>query len=192
MKTFFLHLVIFVITVSILGSCKQEPVELEIIPLSLKRVDYNGNELIIDGYYSFEYTTNENITYVQIYFLYENGIISGLTNNVINKEDVSSFEEKTLNGTLYSENKDNITNWGVFQINNDVIKFEKWMFPAPPVMRYQPYISEGKILNDTTFHITESYTIDYTGEKNGISERDETYHFKKFSPKPDSTNTFIN
>ena len=29
------------------------------------------------------------------------------------------------------------------------------------------------------------------GEKTEVREKDETYYFKKFSPKPDSTQNFI-
>ena len=49
------------------------------------------------------------------------------------------------------------------------------------------YVREGKILNDTTFHITTSY------RSNGSErhEKDEVYHFRQFYPKPDSTNNFI-
>ena len=63
--------------------------------------------------------------------------------------------------------------------------FEKW-YPNSPG---QPkvYIREGKILNDTTFHITASYRPDGSERR----EKDEIYHFKQFSPKPDSTNNFV-
>ena len=73
----------------------------------------------------------------------------------------------------------------MFLIEDNNIKFDRWY---PSERPYQAFVREGVILNDTTFHITKSY------RSNGNTEarvRDEIYHFRKFSPKPDSTNRFI-
>jgi hypothetical protein len=51
-------------------------------------------------------------------------------------------------------------------------------------------VRAGQILNDTTFVIAESYRMN-EGKKTEVKERNETYHFKQFNPKPDSTNRFI-
>jgi len=59
-------------------------------------------------------------------------------------------------------------------------------------MNYQPYIFGGEILNDTTFILTEQFLINSDGTKDLLNSFGRTYHFKKFSPKPDSTNSFIN
>ena len=40
--------------------------------LSLERIDYNGKELRIDGYYFQNYVSDD---YIHIFFLYQNGII---------------------------------------------------------------------------------------------------------------------
>lgn len=77
--------------------------------------------------------------------------------------------------------------WGIFNIKNDSIVFERWYpssggpFPA--------YLRSGKILNDTTFVITKSFRSKIGNEEQQLNE---TYHFRKFSPKPDSTNIFVN
>ena len=76
--------------------------------------------------------------------------------------------------------------WGTFQINKDSIVFERW-YPAEVS---KSYYRSGKILNDTTFVITESYRL-RNGKKKEWREKNEVYHFKAFSPKPDSTNRFI-
>lgn len=79
------------------------------------------------------------------------------------------------------------SNWGIFVVESSYFAYEKWY--CSDGICYA-YIKEGEIKNETTIHITKSYRI-----KNDIiteeKERDETYHFKQFSPKPDSTNSFI-
>ncbi len=151
--------------------------------LSLSRQDYTGNQLKVDGYYSFNYTNEED--YVSIYFFYKNGVIlsggSGL------QRELPEKEEGFRNGTF--DNKANSIKflWGVYQIEGSNIKFERWYPSEKP---YRAYVNEGEILNDTTFRITQSYRTK-NGKKTEVSEENETYHFKAFSPKPDSTNAFI-
>jgi uncharacterized protein YneR len=52
------------------------------------------------------------------------------------------------------------------------------------------FIREGKILNDTTFHILRSYKDTEDGIEE-LLEEDEMYYFDHIKYKPDSTNTFI-
>ena len=77
--------------------------------------------------------------------------------------------------------------WGVFNIKNNQILYERWCPSEPP---YRTYVREGNIINDTTFVITKLYRM-VNGKKTEESELNEVYHFKQFSPKPDSTNKFI-
>jgi hypothetical protein len=79
-------------------------------------------------------------------------------------------------------------NWGVFQVNGANIKFERWYPSSGGPLK--AYISSGEILNDTTFLITESYRMQ-KGNKTELKDRNETYYFREFSPKSDSTNKFI-
>jgi len=55
---------------------------------------------------------------------------------------------------------------------------------------FQAYTKSGKILNDTTFVLTsvERSGKPWTKEEELYRKK---YHFRKFSPKPDSTNRFI-
>lgn len=76
--------------------------------------------------------------------------------------------------------------WCVYKIIGDTgIQIECWYstYEGP----YKGAVRSGKILNNTTFHITESWRSD--GSEN--RSKDEVYHFKALSPKPDSTNGFI-
>ena len=175
MKTTILLIVLSVLSMFLSCCSKLFPDE----KLTLQRRDYAGNELRIDGYY---YNVNYNV--ISIYFLYRNGIILyGYSYPNLNLDEI---ELKMLNNDMYnnSYNKSK-ANWGVFIINEESIKIEKWE-PSTGI-GLPVYIREGNILNDTTFHITLSY--DPKGSNKSILN--ELYHFKKFAPKPDSTNVYI-
>ena len=152
--------------------------------LNLVRQNYKGDELRIDGYY-YRNINIYNTIYYQMFFLYSNGVIFG---GISTKETgLAEFEVKFADGTFYNNYSQFIYYWGLFEINNEKIIYEKWMSTWPP---YQAYTYEGEILNDTTFVITESYRI-VNGEITEYEVENKTFHFKKFSPKPDSTNSFI-
>ncbi|OFX35987.1 MAG: hypothetical protein A2W95_17860 [Bacteroidetes bacterium GWA2_40_14] len=148
--------------------------------LSLEKQAYTGCQLRVDGYYYMNYAGGENYS---VYFLYKDGTIlygGGF--------QYSEFQKNTLkfSDTIWIKNmKEYRHRWGLFKIEGNKITFEKW-YPSSggplPV-----YISSGEILNDTTFRITQSM------RSNGkeVNEKNEVYHFKQFSRKPDSTNNFI-
>lgn len=149
--------------------------------LTFHQENYLGNELRTDGY--FYEGTHQSGDRLNVYFLYRNGVIlfigSISPNEITEKErhfnDIKSIELRKETKYL----------WGLYKIKGDSIAFEKWYAgsgsPKPA------YIRQGKIINDTTFVITLS-------KRNNGSEirlKNEVYHFKKFTPKPDSTNVFI-
>lgn len=174
-----MNLILITILVSLFSCCKS------LIPpddeLTLTRQDYNGSELRIDGFFHhLNYTKDEG--YYDIYFLYSNGVI--LYIGTISQSKVKNID-KYISSTEQNY-KTGKTGLGIFIIQDSLIKFERWH----PTSAFEPtptYIREGKILNDTTFHITKIYRSKGTE----LIEVDEVYHFKQFSPKPDSTNIFI-
>ena len=150
--------------------------------LHLPKTAYLGNQLRIDGYY-YQF---HNDQFFDITLFYDDGTAlfpMGLETNLINVDNyiINSFV-----------NKDDYKNvmywWGVFNIDEDNILFERWYPSEAP---YKAYINEGKIINDTTFIISNRYRI-VDGVKTEIKEVNDEYHFRQFSPKPDSTNTFMN
>ena len=151
--------------------------------LSLQRQDYTGNQLRVDGYYFSEYA-NGSIDYVRIYFFYKNGIILAGGSSLLS--ELPDLEESFRNGTFYKHVKSVKFTWGVHQIEDSKIAFEGWYGERP----YRVYGQEGVILNDTTFRITQRYRYK-NGEKTEVESKNEVYHFKAFSPKPDSSNTFV-
>lgn len=148
--------------------------------LNLQQEQYNGEQLKINGYYF--YKTKDNLKVV--YFFYNNGILLNAGGLKGNHNDVANYLYREFsNNSKYKNIK---SFWGLFQIENEKIKFEKWY----PGEVSKTFIREGRILNDTTFKITESYQPS-KGRFKTLSKREEIYHFKKFNPKPDSTNKFI-
>jgi hypothetical protein len=150
--------------------------------LSLAKIAYNGNEFRIDGYY---YENDPYRPQFHVFFLYKNGII--LDGNVIEVVKTIEKEEEYRNGYYATHAAKYKYKWGVFQIEGSKIKYEKWV-PVQGPLRAVTY--EGIILNDTTFVINKYYRMKDIDKKAPLEVNWE-YHFKQFSPKPDSTNGFI-
>jgi hypothetical protein len=147
--------------------------------LSLKRTDYEGNQLRIDGYYYLLIDTVVGTTM----FFYENGVLKE-TGGIESINKKKQFELLLLDVSFNNKVNNMKDSWGVFSIDAKDIKFERW-YPGQGAKK--AYVREGTILNDTTFRIIKSYRSD--GSE--VSDKDELYHFRQFSPKPDSTNVFI-
>lgn len=139
---------------------------------------YSGNELRLDGYYYSEYNDPPRR---KIFFLYRNGVM--FDGELVPLDELEAKEESYSNGEYYRIAKDFVSKWGHYSVSNGKLKFEKWY----PSNRYIAYVNDGLIINDSTFHIAMSYRCDGS---NFLSEN-VTYHFKKFGPKPDSTNQYI-
>ena len=155
--------------------------------LSMERVDYTGTELRTDGYYYYRYQyydSREDSLYDCFlpWILYRNGVY--FYGSVYDYSRMEEVEKKFEDGSFYDIQKDNKYQWGVFQISDSVIDFEGWdtgeTFSRPTVKRY------AKIVNDTTFCMCSKRPQKGENVKLGNG-----FHFKQFSPKPDSTNSFI-
>jgi hypothetical protein len=163
------------------SSCKKVLMKDE--ELTIVKSPYEGNQLRLDGYY---YSVNEFTNDIgSSYFFYKDGTI--LHGGGWPYDDGFEGLESIFNSVNWQkEIRNNRLNWGLFIVDENEISFERW-YPssggAAPV-----YLLTGEIINDSTFVITKSIRSK-TGEE---KERNETYHFKPFSPKPDSTNNFIN
>jgi hypothetical protein len=139
--------------------------------LSLKRIDFNGNEIRLDGFYYNEPNKAH-------FFLYRNGVFfdggTGFNGSLVDMEKFHSNIEnyKTAYEVPYF--------WGVFRISTGEIQFAKWV-SSDEFGRYTTTQFNGKIINDTTL------LINHPAEMIGS----DTFYFHRFSPKPDSTNNFI-
>ena len=134
--------------------------------LSFERRLYLGEELRIDGYYTDDYS---------VYFFYRSGVVR-YVGTFENLDSLTSND--FLDGTARHQ-------WGLFHVNGDGIAFERWYPPSGT--HTKAFIRSGRILNDTTFVITESRRSN--GED--VRSENEMYHFRLFSPKPDSTSGYL-
>lgn len=115
------------------------------------------------------------------FFLYENRIVSGGAYIRLDAFDKKSEEFYRYVTPL----KDDRSHWGLFTINQDEIKLEKWEPSNGGGMK--TVISSGVVLNDTTFILTERFNH-YSHKIDAIQD---TFRFHHYYPKPDSTNRFI-
>ena len=143
--------------------------------LTLQREDYFGNELRTDGYY---YTFGENDKIRAVSFFYRNGIIIVRTGSL--PADLDYVEKIIVDSDIKSKD-----HWGVFVIKRSSIQFEKWVGTTGISAGLSKNM--GNIINDTTIHFTERYNSEY----DKTSAIKETWHFKQFDNKPDSTNNYI-
>ena len=147
--------------------------------LCTPRIDFIGDELRIDGYFYHVFGPSGN-EHMGVLFFFRNGVLHDIT---IPKVELEEREEEWRNNNWNERTTNSRFSWGVFTVDNDVIKLERW-YPGPP---HITAIREGVILNDTTFKIIKSYRCDGSG----LRERHELYRFRAFYPKPDSTNNFV-
>jgi hypothetical protein len=146
--------------------------------LSIERKDYIGESLRIDGYY---YYTNLNDLYIEYRFFFKNGVC---LRHASRTTDIQVVDNEILN-KINSLGKEKI-NWGIFHIIGDKITYKHWI--SPHEGGFEVALSEGYILNDTTYKIVkESYST--SAYPPDIQEK--FWHFRQFAHKPDSTNNFI-
>ncbi len=148
--------------------------------LTLQKAPYFGSELKIDGYF---YLKREKTDRYHIIFFYSNGV---LLYGYDHKEDNLSNLEGLIKNGIYKDAFDTHHLWGIFEIDKDSLIFERWT-PSPWPVDPQPAKYYCKILNDTTFNIYKS-EMSFDGDPDF---ENDTYHFRQFDHKPDSTNSFI-
>ena len=151
----------------------------------LTQKPYTGNELRINGYYYYIEQQSDGIKKIRnISCFYRNGILLSMDGGALSLEEADEYIRRgfieSWTNPIYEYSR-----WGLFVIDGQTIKFERY-YSSDNITKWT-YIREGIILNDTTFHITVSYRSD--GSKR--DKNNEIYHFRQFSPKPDSTNNFI-
>ncbi|MBK7691064.1 MAG: hypothetical protein IPK62_04460 [Bacteroidetes bacterium] len=149
--------------------------------LTFAKNAFNGTQLKLNGYY---YYFNSVDSYWPIFF-YKNGIVSRRLSYAFDTSKINQFEAELMDGTYYKSVKGDKYSWGLYQIDGNAIKYEVFASKSAASC-YYPVILTGTIINDTTIHFTNKTNSDGTDSKT----INEIYHFKQFSPKPDSTNSF--
>jgi hypothetical protein len=159
------HFLYIIIIFAFFISCKTEDEK-----LTLGKRPYSGNEIRLDGCYISEPTHNGYCSYM---FFYANGILFNL-GDVANINNLDEFSKNAIDSQ-----KNYKLCWSVFHIENHDLITQGWQEGG---WIYVQYVIKNKtyiILNDTTLY-------------ENVENNDTTFlHFKRFSPKPDSTNIFI-
>lgn len=150
--------------------------------LQIKRKDYNGSRLRMDGYYYCPVDTDDNgLILNEIIVFYRNGV-------VLFPGDVSEgSEDLYLHAIAGSRGiKESKSCWGTFDITDSLLQVAKWR-PAP--CGYPAVLRAGEILNDTTFLISRMEIKGKHGTGNLVKE--QYYRFRAFFPKFDSINEYV-
>lgn len=156
--------------------------------LSIDHGDYLGDDIRMDGYYYYFDGNKFND-----FFLFTNGVYYGgpgmgsITD--LDSSPLDSMDEEIREYHLFRERHLPLQyEWGIFSIEELEIQIERWI-PSSGNYGYPTQILEGKILNDTTI-LFHTQIGDGSGKKK-VKNIDMIYHFRQFSPKPDSTNIYI-
>ena len=156
------------------GLCKDEN-------LTLNKVEFIGIQLRIDGFYYGRPTEDyQGLLSYELFVFYQNGIMM-LPGNVEYKKMEEYIVMISKPGTIEAK-----YDWGLFNIADKKISIEHWL---PAQCGYPAVLRTGEILNDTTFILNKMERRD----SQGTTQKDitQTFLFRQFSPKPDSTNNFI-
>lgn len=127
-------------------------------------------KLRMDGYY-LSISKGEIHTF-KAFVLYQNGVMqfaNGYTYPEIKDYFIINQMDAEPNKRLH---------WGVYDIQDEVMKVQYWGLPSGggyPVAKL-----EGRLLTHTSFYVKSKRT----GQV-------DTFYFREYLPKPDSTNQFI-
>lgn len=140
--------------------------------LTLERKNFNGNEIKTDGYYYAFSRTPIGDTLGTMFFLYRNGVFFYLGSpKVSTVADLEAYTRPYITNPSGGRR-----DWGVFQVEGSQISIERWLYNSGGKIPAQVF--QGQILNDTTFSMKLFSTV-------------ETWKFRAFTPKPDSTNAYV-
>ena len=133
------------------------------------RQDFTGNSIRLNGIY---YSKNNQ------FFLYKNGVYHLGCGDPAERTIPDKFACSTW-PNMVAASKKNRYHWSIYTVSNDSIYIEKWELVGD--CTYDVFGYNGKIINDSTLFIPT----------NRDGTKPDTFRFAKFSPKPDSTNSFI-
>lgn len=167
---------LFLVLMGGCGKCQKDD------ELTLVKTPYHGDDIRLDGYYYLMSSTSNSFN--DTYFFYRDGTVLSCRGTPVGESPFLFMERLLKDPNISNDLQKYKSGWGVFRIEDNNIAIDRWyaqegILPAG--------LLEGIVLNDTTFQIT-SLTRVKTGE---VREKNDLYHFRAFSPKPDSTNVFI-
>jgi hypothetical protein len=140
------------------------------------------NQLKLNGYYIKDSENEKDLRHV--YFFYKTGLIL-YGYSYSSNETVFEIENQLKKVDYSFQNKRNRPGTGLFQIDDDEIAFETWEPSAGGPLKTA--FRKGRIIDNSTFIITQIKN-NYSNKEFAVND---VYKFHLFSPKPDSTNVFI-
>jgi len=180
MKKSTIILLTFLVTIFACKKESKEEIEARDDKLTLQRTNYTGNELRIDGYYYSVWSGG----FYDMRIFYGNGIVKNIGSPT---NGTTLPEADNYISAMRAEIISKKHGWGVFIINGGNIILEEWRQDNTKLIAFT---REGTILNDTTFKFIQGYRL-VGGVKTEVSALDETFYFRQYIPKPDSTNQYI-
>ncbi len=173
---FLLVLLIPVSSCQKLGFCRDTE-------FNIDKAVYSGTQLRVDGFYYGGGTSNGvGGTIYNVLIFYRNGIVY-----LPGGSELANMETY-VSGLKGEEIKKVKSDWGVYSIDGNVIKIERW--PNAHMKCNDAELRTGTIEEDTVFVFNKKELRTRKGKikKSDISER---YHFRQFTNKPDSSNNII-
>ncbi len=174
-----------------INSCEKKSENKNFEELILKRIENIGNNLKISGYY-YENLDALNDKYASAFCLYSNGILISLGS--FQKINFFQNVEKLLTDKNFKNYFTSRSGWGIFTIQSTEITIENWGNKIATNQPYPAFGKIGKIIDNSTIEIYQMYKIEKKQKINldhSLFYLPTSYHFREFSPKPDSTNNFI-
>jgi hypothetical protein len=167
---------IFFFSLVLLTSCS-------VSNFTIKKLPISSNVLKLNGYYFYS-NSSVYANGVGVCFLYSNGVLYELNSNYESLDQALKYYKIKDNNVTSKNYPIERSYWGLYRTLGDSIILEQHdVGQGFPLFKFT-----GRILNDTTFYINTSKK---ENEKTKTFEN-IVYHFKKFEPKPDSTNKFVN
>ena len=152
--------------------------------METERVDFKTDKFEISGFY---YTKPDLINGSQskCFVFYKNGVYFG---DFSFNNGPDGIKEFLLDMKRVNMAKALAYSWGVFQVNGDSVKFEKWVssdaFGGYPTVKYT-----GKVLNNKSILINTP--VIYSMIKKPKEFITDTLYYYPFDMIPDNSNKFI-
>jgi hypothetical protein len=151
--------------------------------LETPRTNFIGNALKLSGYY-YGNPDGDIPPFVDVCFFYQNGVFFFLAAPL--EEAQSGNLGRHLPANLANEGPYGL---GVFRVEGRNLIIERWELNPPNTCNWTR-LERGEVLNDTTFVIRQQEIR--TGRRQPeFREVNQRFVFRRYAPKPDSINSFI-
>jgi len=163
---------LFIIIILLTGSCITSQVT-----LIQNQDEFPAQSIKIDGFYYYKWKDGG----YSIKFIYGNGTILSLGGTPDENQSIREIADKIISRWEESNYQENKYLWGAIFLEEAKLQIKRWQ-AAGLSPDYVKTVS-GIILSDSSF-VIESI-------KGKRLDEPRIYHFHPYSPKPDSTNSFI-